>query len=86
LVFTGDCLPVGGRVATVRNEPTGKVTVLTGLHPTDRDKKPHSHKLQPTSWGVDLNDVTVIHGDTGVASTASALLAAALRQSAARLS
>src|ERR1041385_353088 len=58
-------MPAGGwESATVRIEPTGKVTVLTGASPQGQETS--FAQIAADELGVNLNDVTVIHGDTGV--------------------
>jgi carbon-monoxide dehydrogenase large subunit len=60
-------MPAGGwESATVRIEPTGKVTVLTGASPHGQGQETSFAQIAADELGVDLNDVTVIHGDTGV--------------------
>jgi carbon-monoxide dehydrogenase large subunit len=59
--------PAGGwESATVRIEPTGKVTILTGASPHGQGQETSFAQLAADQLGVDLNDVTVIHGDTAV--------------------
>src|SRR4029453_2171903 len=60
-------MPAGGwESATVRIEPTGKVTVLTGASPHGQGQETSFAQIAADELGVDINDVTVIHGDTGV--------------------
>jgi carbon-monoxide dehydrogenase large subunit len=60
-------MPAGGwESATVRIEPTGKVTVLTGASPHGQGQETSFAQIAADELGVDLNDITVIHGDTGV--------------------
>src|SRR5262249_34323341 len=60
-------MPAGGwESATVRIEPTGKVTVLTGASPHGQGQETSFAQIVADELGVDLNDVTVIHGDTSV--------------------
>src|ERR1044071_8803411 len=60
-------LPTGGwESATVRIEPTGKVTVLTGASPHGQGQETSFAQIVADELGVDLNDVTVIHGDTSI--------------------
>jgi carbon-monoxide dehydrogenase large subunit len=60
-------MPAGGwESATVRIEPTGKVTVLTGASPHGQGQETSFAQIAADELGVDLGDVTVIHGDTGV--------------------
>ena len=60
-------MPAGGwESATVRIEPTGKVTVLTGASPHGQGQETSFAQLAADELGVDLNDVAVIHGDTSI--------------------
>ncbi|PYS91461.1 MAG: carbon monoxide dehydrogenase, partial [Acidobacteria bacterium] len=60
-------MPAGGwESATVRIEPTGKVTILTGASPHGQGQETSFAQLAADELGVDLNDVTVIHGDTSI--------------------
>jgi carbon-monoxide dehydrogenase large subunit len=60
-------MPAGGwESATVRIEPTGKVTVLTGASPHGQGQETSFAQIAADELGVHINDVTVIHGDTGV--------------------
>jgi len=60
-------MPAGGwESATVRIEPTGKVTVLTGASPHGQGQETSFAQIAADELGVDISDVTVIHGDTGV--------------------
>jgi aerobic carbon-monoxide dehydrogenase large subunit len=60
-------MPAGGwESATVRIEPTGKVTVLTGASPHGQGQETSFAQIAADELGVDINDVTVIHGDTGI--------------------
>src|SRR5262249_29859901 len=45
---------------------TGKVTVLTGASPHGQGQETSFAQIAADELGVNLNDVTVIHGDTGV--------------------
>lgn len=59
--------PAGGwESATVRIEPTGKVTILTGASPHGQGQETSFAQLAADELGVDLNDITVIHGDTSI--------------------
>src|SRR5205807_4474757 len=59
--------PAGGwESATVRVEPTGKVTILTGCSPHGQGEETSFSQIAADELGVDLNDVTVIHGDTAI--------------------
>jgi carbon-monoxide dehydrogenase large subunit len=60
-------MPAGGwESATVRIEPTGKVTILTGASPHGQGQETSFAQLAADELGVDMNDVTVIHGDTSI--------------------
>src|SRR3989454_8880432 len=60
-------MPAGGwESATVRIEPTGKVTVLTGASPHGQGEETSFAQISADQLGVDMADVTVIHGDTSI--------------------
>src|SRR4051812_19281936 len=60
-------MPAGGwESATVRIEPTGQGTVLTGASPHGQGQETSFAQIAADELGVGINDVTVIHGDTGV--------------------
>src|SRR5436190_2493392 len=60
-------MPAGGwESATVRIEPTGKVTIMTGASPHGQGQETSFAQIAADELGVDLDDVTVIHGDTGI--------------------
>lgn len=60
-------MPAGGwESATVRIEPTGKVTVMTGASPHGQGQETSFAQIAADELGVDLHDVNVIHGDTGI--------------------
>ncbi|HZD95880.1 MAG TPA: xanthine dehydrogenase family protein molybdopterin-binding subunit, partial [Candidatus Sulfotelmatobacter sp.] len=60
-------MPAGGwESATVRVEPTGKVTVLTGASPHGQGEETAFAQIAADELGVGVNDVTVIHGDTAI--------------------
>ena len=60
-------MPAGGwESATVRIEPTGKVTVLTGASPHGQGQETSFAQIAADELGVKIEDITVIHGDTGV--------------------
>src|SRR6267142_1598409 len=60
-------MPAGGwESATVRVEPTGKVTILTGASPHGQGQETSFAQIAADELGVDLNAVTVIHGDTSI--------------------
>ena len=59
--------PAGGwESATVRIEPTCKVTVMTGASPHGQGQETSFAQIAADELGVDLNDVLVIHGDTSI--------------------
>jgi aerobic carbon-monoxide dehydrogenase large subunit len=60
-------MPAGGwESATVRIEPTGKVTVLTGVSPHGQGQETSFAQIAADMVGVGIDDVTVIHGDTSI--------------------
>src|SRR6266404_3259139 len=60
-------MPAGGwESATVRIEPTGKLTVMTGASPHGQGQETSFAQIAADELGVDLHDVTVIHGDTAI--------------------
>ncbi len=60
-------MPAGGwESATVRIEPTGKVTIMTGASPHGQGQETSFAQIAADELGVDINDVTVIHGDTSI--------------------
>jgi aerobic carbon-monoxide dehydrogenase large subunit len=60
-------MPAGGwESATVRIEPTGSVTVLTGASPHGQGQETSFAQIAADELGVDLDVVTVIHGDTAI--------------------
>lgn len=60
-------MPAGGwEYATVRVEPTGKVTVLSGVSPHGQGQETSFAQIVADELGVDLEDITVVHGDTAV--------------------
>jgi aerobic carbon-monoxide dehydrogenase large subunit len=56
----------GWESATVRVEPTGKVTVLTGASPHGQGQETTFAQIVADELGVDIDDVTVVHGDTAM--------------------
>jgi carbon-monoxide dehydrogenase large subunit len=59
--------PAGGwESATVRVEPTGKVTVLTGASPHGQGQETSFAQITGDMLGVDMDDVLVLHGDTSI--------------------
>lgn len=60
-------MPAGGwESATVRIEPTGKVTILTGASPHGQGQETSFAQIAADELGVAIADVTVIHGDTSI--------------------
>lgn len=60
-------LPAGGwESATVKIEPTGKVTVMTGASPHGQGQETSFAQIAADELGVDIDDVLVIHGDTAI--------------------
>jgi carbon-monoxide dehydrogenase large subunit len=60
-------MPAGGwESATVRVEPTGRVTILTGASPHGQGEETSFAQIAADELGVTVNDVTVIHGDTAI--------------------
>ncbi len=59
--------PAGGwESATVRIEPSGKVTVLTGISPHGQGEETTFAQIAADELGVHVDDITVIHGDTAI--------------------
>jgi aerobic carbon-monoxide dehydrogenase large subunit len=54
----------GWESATIRIEPDGKATVLTGISPHGQGQETTFAQLAADAFGIDIDDVTVIHGDT----------------------
>ncbi len=50
--------------ATVRVEPTGKVTVTTGISPHGQGQETTFAQMVADGLGVSMDDVVVVHGDT----------------------
>src|SRR5450432_457590 len=60
-------LPAGGwESATVKVEPTGKVTVMTGASPHGQGEETTFAQIVADELGVPMDDVLVVHGDTAV--------------------
>jgi carbon-monoxide dehydrogenase large subunit len=58
-------MPAGGwESGTVRVEPTGKVTVLSGTSPHGQGEQTSFAQIVAEELGVPYDDVTVFHGDT----------------------
>ena len=59
--------PAGGwESATVKIEPSGKVTVMTGVSPHGQGEETTFAQIVADELGVDIDDVTVLHGDTAI--------------------
>src|SRR6202158_4993737 len=57
--------PAGGwESATVKIEPSGKVTVLTGISPHGQGEETTFAQIAGDELGVDIDDILVLHGDT----------------------
>jgi aerobic carbon-monoxide dehydrogenase large subunit len=60
-------MPAGGwESATVRIEPTGKVTILTGASPHGQGQETSFAQIAADELGCEIADITVIHGDTSI--------------------
>ncbi len=58
-------MPAGGwESGTVRVEPTGKVTVLSGTSPHGQGEETTFAQIVAEGLGISFDDVTVYHGDT----------------------
>ncbi len=59
--------PAGGwESATVKFEPSGKVTVLTGTSPHGQGQETSFAQLTADELGVPIDDIVVLHGDTSI--------------------
>ncbi len=59
--------PAGGwESATVKIEPTGKVTVMTGASPHGQGEETTFAQIAADELGVGIDDVLVLHGDTAI--------------------
>ena len=56
----------GWESSTVRIEPDGKVTVLTGISPHGQGQETTFAQIAADAFGIDIDDVTVVHGDTAI--------------------
>ncbi|MGE0821663.1 MAG: xanthine dehydrogenase family protein molybdopterin-binding subunit [Candidatus Binatia bacterium] len=56
----------GWESSTVRVDPSGKVTVFTGISPHGQGQETSFAQLVADELGVGLDDVVVMHGDTGL--------------------
>jgi carbon-monoxide dehydrogenase large subunit len=52
--------------AELRVEPTGAVTVMTGVSPHGQGQETAFAQMVADAFGIGLDDVTVVHGDTDV--------------------
>jgi carbon-monoxide dehydrogenase large subunit len=58
-------MPGGGwESATVRIEPTGKVTILTGASPHGQGQETSFAQMGADIFGLEPDDIQVVHGDT----------------------
>jgi len=59
--------PAGGwESATVKIEPSGKVTVMTGASPHGQGEETTFAQIAADELGVGIDDILVVHGDTAV--------------------
>jgi carbon-monoxide dehydrogenase large subunit len=59
--------PAGGwESATVKIEPSGKVTVMTGASPHGQGEETTFAQIAADELGVDIDDILVLHGDTSI--------------------
>ena len=59
--------PAGGwESATVKIEPSGTVTVMTGVSPHGQGEETTFAQIAADELGVDIDDVVVLHGDTAI--------------------
>jgi carbon-monoxide dehydrogenase large subunit len=56
----------GWESATIKIEPSGKVTVLTGSSPHGQGEETTYAQIVGDELGVDIDDIVVLHGDTSV--------------------
>jgi carbon-monoxide dehydrogenase large subunit len=60
-------VPCGGwESATVKIEPSGKVTIMTGSSPHGQGQETTFAQIAADELGVDIDDILVVHGDTGI--------------------
>jgi len=57
---------IGWESGTVRFEPSGKVTILTGSSPHGQGQETSFAQIAADELGVPMEDITVLHGDTAV--------------------
>ena len=59
--------PAGGwESATVKIEPSGKVTIMTGASPHGQGEETTFAQIAADELGCDIDDILVVHGDTAV--------------------
>src|SRR4029077_4434573 len=59
--------PAGGwESATVKIEPSGTVTVMTGVSPHGQGQETTFAQIAADELGVGMEDVLVVHGDTAI--------------------
>ena len=59
--------PAGGwESATVKIEPSGTVTVMTGVSPHGQGEETTFAQIAGDELGVDIDDIVVLHGDTAI--------------------
>jgi len=56
----------GWESSTVRIEPDGKVSVLTGISPHGQGQETTFSQMAADAFGIDIDDITIIHGDTAI--------------------
>ncbi len=56
----------GWESGTVRIEPDGMVTVLTGISPHGQGQETSFAQMVADAFGIGIDDITVVHGDTAV--------------------
>ena len=56
----------GWESSTVRIEPDGKVTVLTGISPHGQGQETTFAQMAADALGIDIDDIAVVHGDTAI--------------------
>ncbi len=56
----------GWESATVRIEPDGNVTVLTGISPHGQGQETTFAQMAADAFGIDIDDIVVLHGDTAI--------------------
>ena len=59
--------PAGGwESATVKIDPSGKVTVMTGASPHGQGEETTFAQIAADELGIDIDDILVLHGDTAI--------------------